>query len=99
VPFVEDKKTRYSVPLEEICIHPHACLTSVCGATICESCECNMVKPSQLMLSRSRIPRGIPLFRVHEWTNLIIASNDFVEAAKILGLGGIQFEEVQVADE
>ena len=92
-----------SVPeLLEVEIHPHGRLHDSCfpggRERPCERCgRQGDGLPDAPLLDRSALPAGQDLFRLADFTTVIIATERFAAAVARLGLEGVVFKEVPVA--
>ncbi|MCY1032686.1 double-CXXCG motif protein [Corallococcus sp. BB11-1] len=88
--------------LLEIEIHPHGRLDDSCfldgRERPCERCgRQGDILPDIPILDGSTLPVGQDLFRLADFTTIIIATERFVEAVNRLGLEGVVFKEVPVS--
>jgi uncharacterized double-CXXCG motif protein len=61
----------------------------------CQACGRNPFKvPDHIEVELSSIPEHVDLFRLREFTTIILGRERFVETARALRLSGISFEEV-----
>lgn len=86
--------------LVELQIEPHASLTlanALTDSSPCPACQYSSLSlPEEIVIDESSLPTNVDLFRVRNFTTLILASVDFKNATVELGLTGIDFQEVAV---
>ncbi len=85
--------------LLELEIHPQGRLHPDClppdRPPTCETCgREGFSRPEEPLLDAASLPTHTDLFRVGNWTTMIIASERFEEAVRRLGLSGIVFREL-----
>jgi hypothetical protein len=88
--------------LFELEIEPRARLAEVLlplGAVQCHACgRRGGILPEEIVIERSTVPRGLDVFRVRDFTTLILVTEKFVQAAIALELTDILTREVNVED-
>lgn len=86
--------------LVELQIEPHALLTVanvLTDSSPCTACQYSSLSlPEEIGIDESSLPAQVDLFRVRNFTTLILASENFKNATVELGLTGIDFREVAV---
>lgn len=64
---------------------------------ICDACgRIGATKPDNLILDGSSIPDDLDIFRLSNFTTLIMVTERFVKAVRELGINGAFFQEVQL---
>lgn len=62
----------------------------------CPTCGNDFLKlPDQPILAAQSLPAALDVFRLVQWSTLIIASERLVDAARRLDLDGVSFEELE----
>ena len=85
-------------PLVELQIEPFACLESSNQTLPCVACGyVFMGLPSPIVIARSTVPDFVDLFRVKDFTTLILATENFFNITNDLGLTGIKFRPIAVS--
>jgi uncharacterized double-CXXCG motif protein len=92
---------RNSLPavLLELEIEPLARISrrSLPDLQLCRACGRNPFRvPDHIEVELSSIPKHVDLFRLREFTTIILGTDNFVEAIRSMRLSGISFEEVAV---
>ena len=95
-------RSRATVDLLEVELHPHGRLHDSCfpggRERPCERCgRQGDGLPDAPVVDRSTLPTGQDVFRLADFTTVIIATERFAEAVTRLGLEGVVFKEVPVA--
>lgn len=85
--------------LLELEIHPHGRLHDDClppdRKPPCETCgRQGFTRPEELLLDAASLPTHTDLFRLANWTTMIIATERFAETARRLDLNGVIFKEL-----
>ncbi len=92
-------RRKHPPELLELEIHPHGQLHTDClppdRAPPCSTCGREGFRlPEEPLLDAASLPAHTDLFRVGNWTTVIIASERFEVAVRRLGLKGIVFREI-----
>lgn len=53
--------------------------------------------PDELVIERSSVPDNLHIFRAHNFTTVVLATDRFVKAVADLGLVGLVFKQVRIA--
>jgi uncharacterized double-CXXCG motif protein len=85
--------------LLELEIHPHGLLHPDClppdRKPPCETCgREGFSRPEELLLDTASLPTHTDLFRLANWTTMIISTERFAEAVRRLDLSGVVFKEL-----
>ncbi|HLL02645.1 MAG TPA: double-CXXCG motif protein [Myxococcaceae bacterium] len=85
--------------LLELEIHPHGRLHDDClppdRKPPCETCgRQGFTRPEELLLDAASLPTHTDLFRLANWTTMIMATERFAETARRLDLNGVIFKEL-----
>lgn len=85
--------------LLELEIHPHGRLHDDClphdRKPPCETCgRQGFTRPEELLLDAASLPTHTDLFRLANWTTMIMATERFAETTRRLGLSGVIFKEL-----
>lgn len=100
VPCQLTTKAPECLELYEFEITSYACLSPgmLHGAKICFVCNRIEVKVpfEELVIEKNSVPANLDLFRVAEFTTMILATERFVEAAITSNLSGIRFDEIKL---
>lgn len=85
-------------PLVELQIEPFASLESRNRVVPCVACGYVFTRlPSPIVIKRSTVPDFVDVFRAKDFTTLILATENFVNATNDLGLTGIKFRQMAVS--
>ncbi|HEX8702504.1 MAG TPA: double-CXXCG motif protein [Myxococcaceae bacterium] len=85
--------------LLELEIHPQGLLHPDClppdRKPPCETCgRQGLTRPEESLLDAASLPTHTDLFRLADWTTMIIANERFAEAVQRLDLSGVAFKEL-----
>ncbi|PTL79367.1 double-CXXCG motif protein [Vitiosangium sp. GDMCC 1.1324] len=71
------------------------CLPPDCQPSSCSRCGRNFVPlPDDLVLDATTLPRDLDLFRLEDFSQVIVCTERFVDACSRLGLDGVAFKPV-----
>ncbi|MGE0887716.1 MAG: double-CXXCG motif protein [Blastocatellales bacterium] len=90
---------KYSANLVELQIEPLVTMVFAQSSfNVCSACgRLNESRPEEIVIDSSKLPEDIDLFRVTNFSTVILANDRFVNSVKKLGLTGISFNSVKLA--